>query len=134
MSKNAVSRNIFPGILHFFQDFQVNPPRIAESTAVEPVARAGTRKPKLAILRPSPPEYWGDSLARTLANAQLGNEKAARDAAADILAVWPDFETAYPGMGLEGWLFEQPGLIAHIIDGLEKAGLDMVEPYDPLNR
>lgn len=80
------------------------------------------------------PEYWGDGLARTLANAQLGNDDAAEDAAADILAIWPDFETAYPGMGLQGWVFEQPELIAHVIDGLEKAGLDMVEPYDPPQR
>lgn len=87
----------------------------------------------LAIaLRINTPQYWGDGLARTLAFAQLGNQTAARAAATDILAVWPDFETEYPGMGLEGWLYEQPGLIAHIIDGLEKAGLDMVEPYDPL--
>ena len=78
------------------------------------------------------PAYWGDGLARTLAHAQLGNDKAARDAAADIIAIWPDFETAYPGMGLKGWLYEQPELIALVIDGLEKAGLDMVEPYDPL--
>lgn len=85
-------------------------------------------------MRINMPDYWGDGLARTLANAQLGNDKAARAAAADILAVWPDFETAYPGMGLEGWLFEQPDLIAHVIDGLEKAGLDMVEPYDPLEQ
>lgn len=80
------------------------------------------------------PEYWGDGLVRTLANAQLGNDDAAQDAAADLLAIWPDFETAYPGMGLQGWVFEQPELIAHVIDGLEKAGLDMVEPYDPLER
>ncbi len=83
-------------------------------------------------MRINMPEYWGDGLARTLANAQIGNDKAARAAAADILAVWPDFETAYPGMGLEGWVFEQPDLIAHVIEGLEKAGLDMVAPYDPL--
>lgn len=86
----------------------------------------------LAIaLRINTPDYWGDGLARTLAHAQLGNENAARAAATDILAVWPNFETEYPGMGLVGWLYEQPGLIEHIIDGLEKAGLDMVEPYEP---
>ncbi len=72
------------------------------------------------------PGYWGDPLVRTLANAQLGNEAATREAAADLLALWPEFEAEYYRIGLVNWIYNQPDLVAQTIDGLRKAGLEMV--------
>ena len=72
------------------------------------------------------PGYWGDPLARTVAYAQLGNETEARAAARDLLALWPDFETEYYRKGLINWIYNQPALVDQIIDGLRKAGLEMV--------
>ena len=77
-------------------------------------------------LRINMPGYWGDPLTRTLAHAQLGNEIEARAAAADLLALWPEFEAEYYRKGLLNWIYNQPALVDQIIDGLRKAGLDMV--------
>lgn len=72
------------------------------------------------------PGYWGDPLARTLAHAQLGNEIEAQAAAADLLALWPAFEAEYYRKGLVNWIYNQPELVEQTIDGLRKAGLEMV--------
>ena len=72
------------------------------------------------------PEYWLDPLARTLANAQLGDEAAARSAARDLLRVWPDFETRFQQVGIEAWFHFVPELAERILDGLAKAGLQVV--------
>ena len=77
-------------------------------------------------LRINMPGYWGDPLTRTLAHAQLGNEIEARAAAADLLALWPEFEAEYYRKGLLNWIYNQPALVDQIIDGLRKAGLVMV--------
>ena len=71
------------------------------------------------------PEYWGDPLARTVAHAQLGNQRAAQDAARDLLRVWPDFEKDYKRVGLDPWVYASPELEARIVDGLAKAGLNV---------
>ncbi len=69
------------------------------------------------------PEYWGDPLARTVAHAQLGNRRAAEEAARDLLRVWPNFEADYKRVGLDPWIYSLPDLEARIVDGLAKAGL-----------
>ena len=77
------------------------------------------------------PEYWGDPLARTLAHAQLGNQRAAEAAARDLLRVWPDFEKDYKRVGLDPWVYALPELEARIVDGLAKAGLKVLGAERP---
>ncbi len=77
------------------------------------------------------PEYWGDPLTRTLAHAQLGNQRAAEAAARDLLRVWPDFEKDYKRVGLDPWVYAVPELEARIVDGLAKAGLKVLGAERP---
>jgi TolB-like protein/tetratricopeptide (TPR) repeat protein len=77
-------------------------------------------------LRINMPDYWGDGLARALAYAQLGDKDGADAAVNDLLRVWPTFEADYVELGLKNWIFAQPTLVEHTIEGLEKAGLHMV--------
>jgi TolB-like protein len=72
------------------------------------------------------PGYWGDPLARTVAHARLGNDTEAGAAAAELLALWPDFEAEYYRKGLLNWIYNQPELVEQIIDGLRRAGLKMI--------
>lgn len=81
-------------------------------------------------LRINMPEYWGDGLARTIAYGQLGNLEAASEASRDLLRVWPEFESEYVDKGLKNWIFNQPLFAEQIIEGLQKAGLDMVREED----
>ncbi|HSO22246.1 MAG TPA: AAA family ATPase, partial [Chondromyces sp.] len=77
------------------------------------------------------PEYWADPLARTVANAQLGNRRAAEAAARDLLRVWPDFEKDYKRVGLDPWVYALPELEARIVEGLAKAGLKVLGAERP---
>jgi TolB-like protein len=89
--------------------------------------RQGNYKAALDIaLRINTPDYWGDGLARALAYGQLGDESGAAIAKGDLLRVWPSFEADYVEHGLKNWMFAQPDLTEHAIEGLEKAGLNMV--------
>jgi len=81
-------------------------------------------------LRINMPEYWGDGLARAITYGQLGNPESASEAARDLLRVWPEFESEYVEKGLKNWIFNQPALVEQIIDGLQKAGLDMVRQVE----
>ncbi len=77
-------------------------------------------------LRINMPDYWGDGLARALAYGQLGDKAGTAAAVKDLLRVWPTFEADYVELGLKNWIFAQPTLVEHAIEGLEKAGLQMV--------
>lgn len=89
--------------------------------------RSGRYEAALAIAsRINLPGYWGDGLARSLAHARLGNDDAARAAARDLLAVWPDFQESYYERGLTNWVWAQPELVEDILVGLRAAGLEMV--------
>jgi adenylate cyclase len=85
----------------------------------------------LAIARKiNMPDYWGSPLALAVAYAQLGDEAAAKAAAADLLRVWPSVEQDYYQMGLVNWIYGQPELIAQINDGLRKAGVHLQVPEE----
>ena len=71
------------------------------------------------------PDYFASHYALAIANAQLGNMAAARQAAENVRRLWPDFEQEIYSGHLEKWMFSQPDLIAGIVDGLEKAGLSV---------
>lgn len=89
--------------------------------------RQGNYDAALAIAqRINMPDYWGDGLARALAYGQLGDRLGAAAATRDLLRVWPSFEADYVEMGLENWMFGQAELVELVIEGLEKAGLNMV--------
>ena len=71
------------------------------------------------------PQFWADPLALAIANAQLGRHEAATEAVHNLLKVWPDFKANCQRVGFDAWMFAQPDLVAHIFDGLRKAGLDI---------
>jgi hypothetical protein len=56
-------------------------------------------------------------------DTQLGDLIAARRSADAVRRLWPDFEQEIYAGHLEKWMFAQPDLIEHIVEGLEKAGL-----------
>ena len=74
------------------------------------------------------PDYFASHYALAIAHAQLGNLDAARRAAQDILRIYPDFEEEIYEGHLEKWMYAQPDLIGHIVDGLQKAGLRVQRP------
>ncbi len=69
------------------------------------------------------PEYFVTHYSMAIAEAQLGNLEAARAAIQQCLRLWPDFERGVVEGHLEKWMFSQPDLIEHIVEGLELAGL-----------
>ena len=71
------------------------------------------------------PGTFSNHLALTIAHAQLGHENAAGQAAREMLQLYPDFEEKEQREHLELWLFSQPEVVEHMVDGLRKAGLDM---------
>ena len=72
------------------------------------------------------PDYWATPMSLAILHAQLGDDAAAKAAATELLRVWPSFEQEYYEKGLSNWIFGQPQLIAHINDGLQKAGINLV--------
>jgi tetratricopeptide (TPR) repeat protein len=68
------------------------------------------------------PEYFGTHYVTAIAQAQLGNQPAAKAAVERTLQLWPDFEENFVAGHLQKWIFNQPELIAHIVEGLELAG------------
>jgi len=71
------------------------------------------------------PEYFATHYAMAIAQAQLGNMPEARAAIQECLRFWPEFEQGILTGHLEKWMFAQPDLIEHIVEGLEKSGLDV---------
>ena len=74
------------------------------------------------------PDYFASHYALAIAHAQLGNAKAAADSTKEILRLFPTFEEDYYTGHVEKWMYAQPDLVAHIVEGLDKAGLKMVHP------
>lgn len=70
------------------------------------------------------PDYFTSHTALAAAHAQLGHVAAARAAAQDALRLAPTFPEDGQ-LQLERFIFSQPELVAHFIEGLRKAGLDM---------
>ncbi len=68
------------------------------------------------------PSYYVGPLALAVSHAQLGTTGAARTSLRDLLQLQPDF--ARNGEAILGKrLYTQPELVAHLMDGLRKAGL-----------
>lgn len=70
-------------------------------------------------------QFRADPPALAVANARLGRLEAATGAVHNLLKVWPDFTANCRRVGFDAWMFAQPDLVAHIFDGLRKAGLDV---------
>ena len=69
-------------------------------------------------------EYFATHYATAIAQAQLGNISEAQGAVQECLRLWPEFEQGILS-NLEKWMYAQPDLIEHIVEGLELAGLDV---------
>ena len=69
------------------------------------------------------PEYFATHYAIAISQTQLGNLEAANAAIQEALRLWPEFEKNILEGHLEKWMFPQPKLIDHIVEGLELAGL-----------
>jgi serine/threonine protein kinase/tetratricopeptide (TPR) repeat protein len=74
------------------------------------------------------PDYFPTHYALAIAHAQLGNNTEAKQATDAVRRLWPDFEQEIYSGHLEKWMFAQPDLIKHIVEGLEKAGLVVRQP------
>jgi len=73
------------------------------------------------------PGYYVDPLSLAASHAQLGHGDAARAALRDLLQLQPHFARRGEAV-LEKRLYAQPELVAHLMDGLRKAGLEPGEP------
>ena len=71
------------------------------------------------------PDYFATHYTKAIAHAQLGHADEARDSIRECLRLWPEFEQAILAGHLEKWMFAQPDLIEHIVEGLELAGLQV---------
>jgi TolB-like protein len=74
-------------------------------------------------LKVNMPGFWRTYLALAAAYGQLGEREAARNAVRELLAIRPDFAMAAREELGKWWDAE---LIEHLIDGLRKAGLEVV--------
>jgi TolB-like protein len=73
-------------------------------------------------LKVNMPGFWRTQFALAATYGQLGELELARSAVRELLAIRPDFAVVAHEELAKWW---QPELIAHLIDGLRKAGLDV---------
>jgi Tol biopolymer transport system component/TolB-like protein len=71
------------------------------------------------------PELFSNHLALAIAHGQLGHDESARQAAREMLRLYPEFEKKGQSEHLESWLFSQPEVVEQLVDGLCRAGLEM---------
>ena len=76
-------------------------------------------------LRVNMPEYYADPMVRAAVYAKLGDIEAAEAAVQEIRALRPNFESTYVSTDVDRWFYNAPKLVSELLDGLEKAGLDM---------
>ena len=74
------------------------------------------------------PDYFATHYTTAIAHAQLGNAASARAAAQKTRELWPEFEQDFVTGHLTKWLRNQPGLTAHILEGVELAGFRVRHP------
>jgi Flp pilus assembly protein TadD len=74
-------------------------------------------------LKVNMPGFWRTNLALAAAYGQLGEREAASNAVRELLALRPDFPTVAQEELAKWW---DPELVKHLIDGLRKAGLEIV--------
>lgn len=71
------------------------------------------------------PEYFADPYTRAMILGQLGREDQAVSALNDFKTLWRGDMQAFKRVALENWMWAQPDLQTHIIEGLQKAGLEI---------
>lgn len=76
-------------------------------------------------LRLNMPEYYADAMSRAAVYAKLGDIGAAESAVEELRGLRPDFESTYISTDVDRWFYNAPKLVAELLDGLEKAGLNM---------
>jgi adenylate cyclase len=74
-------------------------------------------------LKVNMPGFWRNELALAATYGQLGELELARNAARELLAVRPDFALVAREECGKWW---DPELVEQIVDGLRKAGLEIV--------
>lgn len=77
------------------------------------------------LLRVNMPQYYADPGFRAAVYAKLGDMDAARSAVEELRALRPDFESTYISTDVDRWFYNAPELVAELLDGFEKAGLNM---------
>jgi TolB-like protein/protein involved in temperature-dependent protein secretion len=105
---------------------QLNPhhPRWYEAVlALNEYRLANYRAAVDEIVKANAPEIFWMNMMLAAAHAQLGEFAAAREAVRDLLAQKNDFAETAPEL-LSKWF--EPQLIAHLIEGFRKAGLEIV--------
>lgn len=71
------------------------------------------------------PNYFADPYVRAMTHAQLGQAREAEQALSEFRALWPGIDLrTLREQHLRKWIFAQPELIDHVVDGLRKAGLE----------
>ncbi len=91
--------------------------------------RQGDHRTALELaLKVNMPGFWRNELALAATYGQLGELELARGAAHNLLAARPDFASVAREECSKWW---QPPLVEQIIDGLRKAGLDILEEGKP---
>jgi Tfp pilus assembly protein PilF len=75
-------------------------------------------------LKVNMPGFWRNELALAATYGQLGELELAHNAAQELLAAWPNFDQVAQEECRKWW---EPDLVEQIIDGLRKAGLEIVD-------
>lgn len=70
------------------------------------------------------PLYFPDAYVRAVAHAYLGQDREARQAAQEFLALWPHADLSTFRADIGKWFYAQPGLVDLVVQGLQMAGLD----------
>jgi hypothetical protein len=64
-------------------------------------------------------------MSRAAVYAELGDINAAESAVEELRSLRPDFESDYISTDVDRWFYNAPNLVAELLDGFEKAGLNM---------
>jgi TolB-like protein len=70
------------------------------------------------------PSYFADPYVRCIAHAQLGHEKAAREALEEFLTAFPDARTKFREQHFNRWNFAQPELVERVSESFARVGLE----------
>jgi serine/threonine protein kinase/tetratricopeptide (TPR) repeat protein len=79
-------------------------------------------------LKVNMPDFWRTNFALAAIYGQLSEVTAARKSVRALLTVRPDFATAAPDECAKWW---EPGLVEKLLDGLRKAGLELIDNNSP---
>jgi serine/threonine protein kinase/tetratricopeptide (TPR) repeat protein len=79
-------------------------------------------------LKVNMPDFWRTNFALAAIYGQLSEVDAARKSVRALLTVRPDFATAARDECAKWW---EPGLVEKLLDGLRKAGLELIDNNSP---